>query len=169
MAISPGWTRLPGSPFGQRLGMLSTRWCGNGSASSIFYHKNSNYFLLASLHYILMINISCTYMQKNIYSSEMLIRKGVNFILLSNDYLYKEYFFDNIGYLIIQINNACGQVERIKLSRQALYCFVIFAIVNKILITKYRRILVFKNFLLKYYQLYRNRARDTQILFIFFS
>jgi len=64
-------------------------------------------------------------MQKNIYSNEMLIRKDASFIviLLSNDYLYKEYFLDNTGCLIIQANNARGQVEWIKLSRQALYCF----------------------------------------------
>jgi len=52
-------------------------------------------------------------MQKNIYSSEMLLRKVASFIviLLSNDYLYKEYFLYNIGCLIIQTNNARGQVE----------------------------------------------------------
>ena len=48
-----------------------------------------------------------------------------------------------------------GQVERAKLSRKVLYHFAIFIIVNKILITKNRRKLVFNNFLLEYYQLYR--------------
>jgi len=63
-------------------------------------------------------------MQKNIYSSEMLIKKDASFILilLNNYYLYKEYFLDNIGYLIIQVNNICGQIERIKLNQQALFC-----------------------------------------------
>jgi len=64
-------------------------------------------------------------MQQNIYSSEMLIRKDVSFIviLLNNDYLYKEHFLDNTGCLIIQANNARRQIERIKLSRQVvLFC-----------------------------------------------
>jgi len=63
-------------------------------------------------------------MQKNIYSSEMLLRKVASFIviLLSNDYLYKEYFLYNIECLIIQTNNARGQVERIKLDK---FCTVL--------------------------------------------
>ena len=54
--------------------------------------------------------------------------------------------------------------EWIKLRRKVHY-FTIFVIVNKILITKNRRILVFNNFLLKYYQLYRKIASDKGCLF----
>ena len=58
-----------------------------------------------------------------------------------------------------------GQAERIKLSRKVLYHFAIFAIVNKILITKNCQKLVFNNFLLKYYQLYRKIAKNKNCLF----
>ena len=56
-------------------------------------------------------------------------------------------------------------VQRTKLSRKVFYYFAIFAIVNKILITKDRRILVFNNFLLKYYHFYRKIASDKNYLF----
>jgi len=55
--------------------------------------------------------------------------------------------------------------EWIELSRKVLYHFAIFAIVNKILITKHCQILILNNFLLKYYQLYRKAARDKNHLF----
>jgi len=63
------------------------------------------------------------------------------------------------------LNISC--VVRAKLSQKVFYHFTIFAIVNKILITKYRRILVFNNFLFKYYQLYRKTASDKNCLFFF--
>ena len=62
-------------------------------------------------------------------------------------------------------NCFCVNIERTKLSRRVLYHFAIFAIVNKILITKNCRKLVFNNFLLKYYQLYRRTAKDENCLF----
>ena len=70
----------------------------------------------------------------------MLIRKDASFIviLLSNDYLYKEYFLDNTGCLIIQANKARRQVESLTIY----YNFR--NTINKILIIK---ILVFKIFL----------------------
>jgi len=58
--------------------------------------------------------------------------------------------------------------EPTKLSRKILYHFAIFAIIifNQILIIKNRRILVFNNFLLKYYQLYR-KTSNKNCLFSF--
>jgi len=57
--------------------------------------------------------------------------------------------------------------EWIKLRRKVFYYFAISAIVTKILIAKNCRKLVFNNFLLKYYQLYRKPARDENCLFSF--
>ena len=51
------------------------------------------------------------------------------------------------------------------MSRKVIYHFAIFVVVNRILITKNHRILVFNNFLLKYCQLYRKIARDKNCLF----
>ena len=62
-------------------------------------------------------------------------------------------------------DNACEQIERIKLSRKVPYYFAIFAIVYKILIIKNCRILVFNNFFLKYYQLYKKTSRNKNYLF----
>ena len=58
-----------------------------------------------------------------------------------------------------------GHVERTKLRRKVLYHFTIFAIINKILIAKNYRKLVFNNFLFKYYQLSEKTARDENCLF----
>ena len=63
-------------------------------------------------------------------------------------------------------DNARGQMERNKLSRKVLYHFAIFAIANKIF-SKNCWILVFNNFFLKYYQLYRKTARNENYLFSF--
>ena len=52
-----------------------------------------------------------------------------------------------------------------QIEKKVLYHFTIFAIVNKILIAKNCRKLVFNNFLLKYNQLYRKTARDKNCLF----
>ena len=57
------------------------------------------------------------------------------------------------------------QVERAKLNRKIFYHFAIFIMINEILITKNRKILIFNNFLLKYYHLYRKTARDKNCLF----
>jgi len=59
------------------------------------------------------------------------------------------------------------EAEWIKLRKNVLYHFVIFAIVNKILIVKSCRKLVFNNFLFKYYQLYKKNARDENCLLSF--
>ena len=58
-----------------------------------------------------------------------------------------------------------GQIGRTKLRWKVLYHFAIFAIVNKILIAKNCRKLVFTNFLPKYYHLYRKTIRDENCLF----
>ena len=58
-----------------------------------------------------------------------------------------------------------GHVEWTKLRRKVLYHFAIFAIVDKILIIKNCRKLVFNNFILKYYKLYRKITRDKNCLF----
>ena len=55
-------------------------------------------------------------------------------------------------------------IEWTKLRRKVLYYFAIFAIVNKILITKNCRELTFNHFLFKY-QLYKKTARDKNCLF----
>ena len=52
-------------------------------------------------------------------------------------------------------NKVRRYVERTKLRQKVLYHSAIFTIVNKILIAKNYRKLVFNNFLFKYYQLYR--------------
>ena len=67
-----------------------------------------------------------------------------------------------IGYLE---NNDKSFTEWIKLKRKIFYYFAIFVIINKILIAKNCRKLVFNNFLLKYYQLCRKTARDENYLF----
>ncbi|KYN39567.1 hypothetical protein ALC56_06061 [Trachymyrmex septentrionalis] len=59
----------------------------------------------------------------------------------------------------------CALIEQTKLSRKVIYHFAIFA-VSKILIIKNRRILVFNNFLLKQYQLYR-KTNDKYCFFFF--
>ena len=56
------------------------------------------------------------------------------------------------------------QVEQTKLSQKVFYHFAIFAIVNKILITKNYWKLIFNHFSLKYYQVYRKTARDKNCL-----
>ena len=57
-------------------------------------------------------------------------------------------------------------IERTKLSRKVFYHFAIFAIVNKILITKNCQILIsIINFLLEYHQLYSKTARKKNHLF----
>jgi len=55
--------------------------------------------------------------------------------------------------------------EWTKLRRKVLYYFAILAIVNKILIAKNYRKLIFNHFLLKYYQFYRKTIRDKNCLF----
>jgi len=62
-------------------------------------------------------------------------------------------------------NGIRGYVERTKLRRKVFYHFAIFAVINKILIAKNCRKLVFNNFLFKYYQFYRNIERDKNCLF----
>ena len=64
------------------------------------------------------------------------------------------------------------EIEWTKLRRKVLYHFAIFAIVNKILIAKNCRKLIFNNFLLKYCQFYRktflrNSFFSHKILWIF--
>ena len=56
------------------------------------------------------------------------------------------------------------KVDGTKLSRKVLYYFIIFATVNKII--KNCLILIFNNFLLKYYQLYRKTVRDKNCCFL---
>ena len=56
-------------------------------------------------------------------------------------------------------------IKRSKLNQKVLYHFAIFAIVNEILIIKNRWILVYNNFVLKYYQLYRKITKDKNCLF----
>ena len=51
------------------------------------------------------------------------------------------------------------------MSRKFLYHFAIFALIDKILIIKNCRILVFNNFFLKFYQLNRKNVRDRNYLF----
>ena len=63
------------------------------------------------------------------------------------------------------LSSAFVQKERTKLNRKILYRFTIFTMINEILITKNYRILIFNNFLLKYYQLYRKTVRDKNYLF----
>jgi len=58
-----------------------------------------------------------------------------------------------------------GQVERTEVIVNLLRFFAIFTIINKILISKNCQILIFNNFFLKYYQLYRKTARDKNCLF----
>ena len=61
--------------------------------------------------------------------------------------------------------NLLQEQNGLKLKRKVLYHFAIFAIVNKILIAKNCRKLVFNNFVLKYYQFYRKTTRDKNYLF----
>jgi len=55
--------------------------------------------------------------------------------------------------------------EWTKLRRKVLYYFAILAIVNKTLIAKNYRKLIFNHFLFKYYQFYRKTVRDKNCLF----
>jgi len=58
-----------------------------------------------------------------------------------------------------------GKADWTNNESKSLYHLTIFVIINKILNTKNRRMLIFSNFLLKYYQLYRKTASDKNCLF----
>ena len=85
-------------------------------------------------------------------------------------YIYIYIYVYACLYNIYTVSDNCsdgvhGHIERTKLGRKILYYFAILAIVNKILIAKNCRKLIFNNFLFKYYQLYRKTARDKNCLF----